>query len=380
MIYLDSAATSLLKPPCVAQAMTAALTGLGNCGRGAHGSALDAARMVYHCRERLAELFHVPGGPSQIVFTGGATDSLNLAIGGLFSPGQHVITTALEHNSVLRPLYRLEAAGLELTILPADDKGRISLDQLEASFRPNTAGVVCTHASNLCGNALPVAEIGAIAHRHGALCVVDGAQSAGHLPLNLEIMDIDALCVPGHKGLMGPQGMGVLALRPGVYPRPLRVGGSGVQSFSKTHPTQMPTALEAGTLNGPGIAGLGAAVDWMLEQGQTTLHDREAALAQRFYEQVRTIPDVHLYGDFSDFARRAPVIALNLGDIDSGRVADALSTRFDIATRAGAHCAPLAHQTFGTVTQGAVRFSFSPFNTVEEVDQAAQALRVLAEE
>jgi cysteine desulfurase family protein len=379
VIYLDCAATSLQKPPCVAQAAAEAINGMANCGRGAYGAALDGARVVSCCREQLAALFHVPGGGAQVVFTAGATDSLNLAINGLFRPGQHVITTAMEHNSVLRPLYRLEEQGVELTILPADGLGRVSPEALRSAIRPNTAGMVCTHASNLCGNVLPVAAFAQIIHQHHGIFVLDAAQTAGSLPLDMEELGVDVLCAPGHKGLLGPQGVGVLALRPGILPRPLRVGGSGVQSYLKTQPPQLPTALEAGTLNLPGIAGLSAALTWRSEQ-QDSRPTRAQRLAEQFYRGVVALPGVQCYGDYGDFAQRAPVVALNLTGVDSGRVADALEQRFGIAVRAGAHCAPLAHQTFGTQRQGAVRFSFSSFNREDEVEQAVLALKMLEEE
>ena len=378
MIYLDNAATTQKKPDQVLEAMVAALQSMGNSSRGTHGGALKSARSVFSARENISRLFNGPG-PERVVFAANATEALNIALGGLFVKGDHVITTALEHNSVLRPLYRLEAEGIiQLSIVPADKRGCVDYDDFSRLIQPNTRAIVCTQASNLTGNALDLMKIGAIAHEKGLLFVVDSSQGAGVLPLDMEAMHISVLCFTGHKGLMGPQGTGGLCVAEGVEIRPLKVGGSGVQSYSHTHPTEMPTRLEAGTLNGHGIAGLGAGVEWLLETGIDKIHAREAALAKRFYDGVKDIPGVKIYGDFSSWNRTA-VVTLNLGDYDSGEVSDALWEDYEIATRPGAHCAPLMHMALGTVDQGAVRFSFSWFNTEEEVDTAINAMKELAQ-
>ena len=378
MIYLDNAATTQRKPPQVLEAMAAALQSMGNSSRGTHGGALKSARSVLSARENISRLFHGPG-PEQVVFASNATDALNIAINGLFHKGDHVITTALEHNSVLRPLYRLEEEGIiRLSIVPADRQGCVDYADFSRLIRENTRAIVCTHASNLTGNALNLYKIGEIAHKNGLLLMVDASQSAGVLPIDMEAMHISVLCFTGHKGLMGPQGTGGLCVAKNVDIRPLKVGGSGVQSYSRTHPTEMPTRLEAGTLNGHGIAGLGAGVEFLLETGVETIHAREIDLAKRFYEGVKDIPGVKLYGDFSHWNRTA-VVTLNLGDYDSGEVSDALWEDYEIATRPGAHCAPLMHMALGTVEQGAVRFSFSWFNTEEEVDTAINAVKELAQ-
>jgi len=381
MIYLDNAATTLHKPPAVAQAVLTALSSLGNGGRGAHEASLCAARTVYETRERLARLFHAQS-PACIAFTANATQSLNIAIKGTIAPGDHVITTALEHNSVLRPLYELEAQGAQITILPADSRGCIRYEDFENAIRPNTKAIVCTHASNLTGNVIDLARVGEIAHRHGLLLIVDAAQTAGVLDIDMQAMHIDVLCFTGHKGLLGPQGTGGLAVQPGVAIRPLLSGGSGVQSFSKTHPAQMPTALEAGTLNGHGIAGLGAALAYIEETGLAAIRDKERSLMRTFYDAVRAIPGITVYGDFSEpsLASRCAIVSLNVRDYDSSEVCDALFTQYGIATRAGAHCAPLMHEALGTKAQGAVRFSFSHFNTMDDVQAAISALRELAAE
>ena len=378
MIYLDNAATTQKKPDQVLEAMVAALQSMGNSSRGTHGGALKSARSVFSARENISRLFNGPG-PERVVFAANATEALNIALGGLFRKGDHVITTALEHNSVLRPLYRLEAEGIiQLSIVPADKRGCVDYDDFSRLIQPNTRAMVCTQASNLTGNALDLYKIGEIAHSNQLLFVVDSSQGAGVLPLDMEAMHISVLCFTGHKGLMGPQGTGGLCVAEGVEIRPLKVGGSGVQSYSRTHPTEMPTRLEAGTLNGHGIAGLGAGVEWLLETGIDKIHTREVALAKRFYDGVKDIPGVKIYGDFSSWNRTA-VVTLNLGDYDSGEVSDALWEDYEIATRPGAHCAPLMHMALGTVEQGAVRFSFSWFNTEEEVDTAINAMKELAQ-
>lgn len=378
MIYFDNAATTLQKPPQVAEAVKDAILTMGNASRGAHDAALSSMRILYETRSMLCEMFH-GDSPERTVFAMNSTMALNTVIQGLFAPGDHVITTALEHNSVLRPLYLMETRGVALTIIPADTRGNIDYDDFEKNIRPSTRAVVCTHASNLTGNVLDLVRIGEICRRHGLCLVVDASQTAGVLPIDMQKMGISVLCFTGHKGLMGPQGTGGLLIKEGVSIRPLMVGGSGVHSYSKTHPSELPTALEAGTLNSHGIAGLHAALTYLKDQGTEKLYEKEYLLMRTFYEGVRTIPSVKVYGDF-DSGRRAPIVTLNIGDYDSGQVSDELLTRFHIATRAGAHCAPLMHEALGTKEQGAVRFSFSHFNTMEEIRQGIEAVRTLATE
>ena len=378
MIYFDNAATTLRKPECVVQAVTEALCSLGNSGRGVHSGALCASRTIYEARAALAELFGAES-PERIAFTANSTEALNIAIKGLLDPGDHVITTALEHNSVLRPLYELEDQGVALTILPADPQGNIRYGDLEKEIRPNTRAIVTTHGSNLTGNLLDIAKIGAIAKRHGLIYMVDASQTAGVFHIDVQTMHIDMLCFTGHKGLLGPQGTGGIYVRDRLEVRPLLSGGSGVQTYLRQHPPQMPTALEAGTLNGHGIAGLGAALRYLQETGPDTIREAEQELMWEFYTRVRDIPGITVYGDFST-KNRCPIVSLNIRDYDSGEVSDALSEQYGIATRPGAHCAPLMHKALGTVEQGAVRFSFSHFNTKEEIDTAVSALRELAKE
>ncbi len=377
MIYLDNAATTLHKPPQVMDAVVRAMTAMGNAARGAHGGALEAARTVYNTRVKLARLFGCPR-PDHVIFTANSTEALNIAISGLIRPGDHVITTDCEHNSVLRPLYRLEEGGAALDVVPADQLGRVAYEDLEALLRPDTRAVVCTHASNLTGNVLDIARIGEMARRRGALLIVDASQTAGALPIDMEAMGIDVLCFTGHKGLMGPQGTGGLCVRPGVEIEPWKVGGSGVHSYDRRQPREYPTRLEAGTLNGHGIAGLSAALDFLQEVGLEAIEAKEHALMDRFYQAVSAMDGVTVYGDFSQ-ARRSAIVSLNIRDYDSAAVSDELSETYGVATRPGAHCAPRMHRALGTTDRGAVRFSFSWFNTQDEVDEAIRAVGQLAE-
>ena len=318
MIYLDNAATTFPKPPEVEHAVMAAFHTIGNAGRGAHAATLDASRIIYGTRERLAELFHAEDA-SHIAFTANVTESLNIAI-------------------------------------------------------PETKAVVIMHASNLTGNVTDLEQIAAFTQKHHLLFVVDAAQTAGVLPIDVQKQNIDVLCFTGHKGLFGPQGTGGIYVRKGVEIRPLFAGGTGVQSYSRTQPKEMPTLLEAGTLNGHGIAGLYAALGYLQKTGIDKIYGREMALAERFYNGVKDISGVKIYGDFTT-KNRVAVVTLNIGDIDSGSVSDWLWEDYEIAVRAGAHCAPLMHEALGTKEQGAVRFSFSHLNTEEEVDTAVKAVR-----
>lgn len=365
------------KPPQVVRAVTEALCSMGNSGRGSHDASLDASRTVFDTRVKLAELFNAEN-PSRIAFTANATEALNIAIKGILRAGDHVITTALEHNSVLRPLYEMEALGVELTIIPADSSGNIDYGELAKYVRRNTKAIICTHASNLTGNLVDIARVGGIAAAHNVLFVVDASQTAGVFPVDVQEMNIDILCFTGHKSLMGPQGTGGMYVREGIAVRPLLSGGSGVQTYSRRHPEQMPTALEAGTLNAHGIAGLGAAVQYIRDTGIDVIRKKEQELMRAFYEEARDIPGIRIYGDFAA-KERAPIVSLNIRDYESAAVSDALAQDYGIYTRSGGHCAPLMHQALGTVGQGAVRFSFSHYNTMEEVCLAVSALKELAE-
>ncbi len=376
MIYLDNAATTMRKPQEVIDAVMLAMGSMGNAGRGVNDASLSASRLIYDTRERLCRMF---GGtdPRQVVFTCNSTESLNIAIRGLLNPGDHVITTMLEHNSVLRPLYDLEAKGTGLTIIESGRSGNFDIEDMKRAVRPETKMIVCTNGSNLTGNYVELKPIGEFARERGILFVVDASQTAGVFPIDVEDMKIDVLCFTGHKGLLGPQGTGGMYVREGVNIRPLKAGGTGVQTYSKSQPVQMPTALEAGTLNGHGIAGLHAALGYIEEHGIDAIRKREQGLMRRFYEGVKDIENVTVYGDF-DTMDRCAIVTLNIGDYDSSEVSDELLTGYGISTRSGGHCAPLMHKALGTVEQGAVRFSFSHYNTDEEVDAAVKAVRELA--
>ena len=376
MIYLDNAATTLHKPQQVIDAVVHAMQSMGNCARGTHEEALDAARTVYDARVRLASLFGCPR-VDHVAFTANSPAALNMAINGLIDPGDHVISTDLEHNSVLRPLYRLEAEhGAELSFVPADKLGNVDYADFERLMKPNTRAVVCTNASNLTGTVLDIERIAKTAHSHGALVIVDASQTAGCWPIDMKKMGIDVLCFTGHKGLMGPQGTGGICVKEGIEIRPFKVGGSGVQSYSRTHPAEYPTRLEAGTLNGHGIAGLGAAAKFISETGVENIHAKERSLMLRFYEGVKNIEGVAVYGDFTK--DKTAIVALNIRDYESGEVSYELSQGYGIATRPGAHCAPRMHKALGTAEVGAVRFSFSFYNTEEEIDEAVRAVAELA--
>ena len=378
MIYMDNAATTMHKPQEVIDAVVSAMSSMGNAGRGASEAALSASRIIYDTREGLAKLFGAENA-RQIAFTSNSTESLNIAIKGILDPGDHVITTVLEHNSVLRPLYEMEKKGTELSVIGCNEKGMPDIAAMEAAIKENTKMIICTNGSNLTGNYVDVAVIGKMAHKYGLIFAVDASQTAGVFPINVQKMDIDILCFTGHKGLLGPQGTGGIYVKEGIQVRPLKTGGSGIQTYSKEHPVQMPTALEAGTLNGHGIAGLHAALEYLEKTGIDNIRKKEENLMWRFYNGVKDVPGVKIYGDYSQ-KERCAIVTLNIGDYDSSEVSDELLMEYDISTRSGGHCAPLMHEALGTVEQGAVRFSFSHYNTEEEVDTAVKAIHELAEE
>lgn len=378
MIYLDNAATTMHKPQAVIDAVTQAMCSLGNAGRGATSGALDAARTIHACRAKLARLLGCPRA-DHVCFTPNSTAALNTAINGVVRPGDRVVTTVLEHNSVLRPLNRLATEqGVTVDHAGCDANGVLDYDELERLVTPGTRAVVVTHASNVTGNAVDVSRVAAIAHAAGALVIVDASQSAGTAHIDMQAMGLDVVCFTGHKGLMGPQGTGGLAVAEGIDVAPWAMGGTGVHSFDPLQPLEWPTRLEAGTLNGHGIAGLSAGLDFIEAQGGfEAIAAHERVLADRFLAGVPKIPGIKLYGAF-DQSTRSAIVSLNVADIDSAEISDALMQGWGIATRPGAHCAPLMHRALGTERQGVVRFSFGYFNTDEEVDTAIDALRDLA--
>ena len=365
---MDNAATSLGRPPEVSKAVAEALERFGNPGRSFYTPAMEAARAVFRTRQAVADLV---GGidPLRIAFTANATESLNLAVQSLITPQDHVITTVLEHNSVLRPLYLL---GCELSVLDCDDTGALRVADLKGHLRPNTRAVVCTHGSNLLGSLTDMEAIGAFCDQHGLLLIADTAQTLGCVPVTADMADV--FCFTGHKGLMGPQGTGGLIVREGLPLRLVKTGGSGSHSFEPHQPLEMPDILEAGTLNVHGLWGLRAGIDYIAKTGVEAIMAKEQALTARFLGGVADLPGVRLYGP-SAGGHRLPVVSLNLGDMPSEELALRLWEGWQVATRAGSHCAPLAHKRFGTETQGMVRFSFGYFNTEEEIDTTLDALR-----
>lgn len=377
MIYFDNAATTLHKPHEVIEAVVHAMTTAGNASRGTHTGSLAASRTVYETRKKIADFFHCSRA-DHVIFTSNSTEALNIAICGTLGKGDHIISTDLEHNSVLRPLYHLEEQGASLTFLSANKKGCIDYDDFKRSIKPNTKAIVCTHASNLTGNVLDIERIGRIAKAHNLLFIVDASQSAGCIEINMETMNIDILCFTGHKGLLGPQGTGGLCIHESVEIRPFKHGGSGIHSYEKGQPQAYPARLEAGTLNSHGIAGLCAAINYINTITIPVIAKKEQEVLWHFYKGICNIPEIHIYGDF-DTKERAAILSLNIEGYDSGTVSDLLSQEYDIATRPGAHCAPRMHQALGTTETGAVRFSFSSFNTMEEVETAIQALKELVE-
>lgn len=378
MIYLDNSATTLIKPPQVAQAVYDAINTMGNSGRGAYNSSISSSMVLYETRELIAEMFNLHY-PEQVAFTLNATEALNTAINGLISYNDHIITTELEHNSVLRPLYRLEEKGTELTIIKANDWGNINYIDIEKAIKYNTKAIVCTHCSNLTGNVLDIAKIGEICKRHNILFILDASQSAGIFDIDMEKQNIDVVCFTGHKSLYGPQGTGGICIKKGVNISPLKVGGSGIKTFEKTAPSSMPEHIEAGTVNSHSIAGLKAGLEFIQKTGISKIREKENMLVDLFYNSIKNIKDIKIYGDFST-KERGPIVSLNLGNYSSSSVSDELFERFEIATRSGGHCAPLMHKALGTEKQGAVRFSFSYFNTKDEVLFASKSLKILGEE
>lgn len=369
MIYLDNAATTIHKPVEMSKAFLESLT-QGNAGRGLSDSSLDAARRIFLTRMKLAEFFDAE--VNRTIFTMNASHSLNIAIMGLLSEEDRVLTSCLEHNSVLRPLYALEEKGMKLDVFTPQGKS-ITKEDVERHLCKDTSAVVLTHASNVIGGLSEIGEIGRLCKKKGLLFIVDASQTAGVFPVSVKEDHISALCFTGHKALMGPQGTGGLCLGEGVNPKPLLRGGTGVHSYDKDMPPSFPDRLEAGTLNGHGIAGLGGSLDYILREGIDTLRKKEQHLAGLFYDGVKDMDGITIYSE--DPRSGVAIVTLNVRDEDSGVISDKLMHDYGIATRPGAHCAPLVHKMLGTVEQGAVRFSFCHNNTEEDVQAALNALK-----
>lgn len=368
MIYMDNAATTLPKPQQVIDAVVYAMQNYANPSRGSYDQALDGLRCLMMARMAVADLFDCDN-PMDVAFTQNATHALNVAISGIQG---HIVTTAASHNSVLRPLYKRG----DFSVVPLDKKGVLNYEWLSNAITAEAEAVVISHASNLTGNVVDINKVGEICKNKGVKLIIDAAQTAGLLPISLKQTGASAICFSGHKSLYGPQGTGGIVLGNGYMPRQILVGGSGSDSFSQTHPKVMPDALEAGTQNAHGIAGLLAGINYIkgLDGKAYTTADK---LARRFADGIKDVPNVILYGDL-DAPVRTPVVTLNIDGINSADVAATLAEKYNIGVRAGAHCAPLMHKTLGTQKTGAVRFSFSHFNDEQQIDLAIEAIKQIA--
>ncbi|MGQ9600597.1 MAG: aminotransferase class V-fold PLP-dependent enzyme [Anaerolineae bacterium] len=380
MIYFDNAATTWPKPPGVAEAMLHYLHHIGaNPGRSGHRLAAEAARIVYAAREAVAELFRAPD-PLRVVFGANATEALNLAMIGLLRAGDHVITSSMEHNSVMRPLRWLERQGVGVTVVPCSPEGVLDPAMVEAAIRPETRMIVLNHASNVVGTILPVGKVGLIARRHGLLLLVDAAQTAGVVPIDMEAEAIDLLAFTGHKSLYGPMGTGGLVVGERVDPmqlEPLKRGGTGSRSEREEQPDFLPDVCESGTLNAVGLAGLEAGIRWVVQRGVDRIRADEIELTQQLIDGLRAIPGVTVYGSL-DATRQTATVSFNVAGIEPSEVGLRLDEEYGVLARVGLHCAPAAHKTLGTFPAGTVRFGLAALNTAEEVRAAVDAVRHIA--
>lgn len=376
MIYLDNAATTFPKPESVYRDMDDCMRNYcANPGRAGHKLAMMSARAVSDCRDAVAKLFNIKDS-MDVVFTFNATDSLNLAIKGFLNPGDHVVTTTMEHNSVLRPIMELEKIGVEHTFVQADSEGGISPVDIEKAIKPNTKLIVTTHASNVVGTLVDIKAIGMIAHDHDIAYLVDASQSAGVYDIDVEDQHIDMLALPGHKGLLGPQGTGVLYVNPKIRLKSMREGGTGSRSEEIVQPDLYPDKYESGTHNTPGLVGLKAGVEFILSTGIEKIRSHEEELTQYFIDELSKISKVKIYGPM-DAKKRAAVVSISIEGLDSSEVSFILDRTYGIETRPGIHCAPLAHKTLGTIEEGTVRFSIGYFNTKEEIDSTIEAINYI---
>ncbi len=373
VIYFDHAATSWPKPPVVSDALDRYFgTGGGNPGRSGHRMSIEAASIVEDCRDALAECFNVDD-PARIVFTKNATEALNVAINGILAPGDHVVTSSIEHNSVMRPLRHLESHGVDVTVIPCESDGILDAQRVKDAITPATRLIVTLHGSNVMGSLLPVEEIAAIARDRSIPYLVDTSQTAGAVPIDVAALGIDLLAFTGHKSLLGPTGTGGLYVGDGLDLEPLLRGGTGSRSDLEEQPDFMPDALESGTLNVAGLAGLGAAVRYLLGVGIGTVATHERSLMDRFVRGASGIPGITLYGPAAS-ALRCGVVAFNVAEMVCSDVGTLLDREYGIMSRVGLHCAPGAHRTIGTFPTGTVRFGFGFSNTEEEIDVAVEAL------
>lgn len=374
MIYMDNAATSWPKPECVYNAVINCMKKYAaNPGRSGHNMSLQAGKIILYAREMLCKLFNFKD-PFRMIFTANATESLNLAIKGILHPGDHVITTHMEHNSVIRPIMELKSQAVASTFVKADSKGGVDPSDIKKAINTRTKLIVTTHASNVTGTILPSQSIGKIAHDHGILYLLDAAQTAGSIPMDLSSLAADLVAFPGHKSLLGPQGTGVLYIAPGVSLKQLKEGGTGSNSESLTQPEFCPDKYESGTLNTPGIAGLAVGIKFILDETQSKLSSHVKKLESHFLGEILSLPEITVYGP-AEPSLRTGAISINIKNRDSSEIAEILDNEHKIAVRGGLHCAPLAHQSIGTQKQGTVRFSFGVFNTLDEIDICIEALK-----
>jgi cysteine desulfurase family protein len=382
MIYFDNAATSWPKPPGVAEAMVHYLDQVGaNPGRSGHRLSVEAGRIVYGAREAVASLFHAPD-PLRVVFTANVTEALNLALLGLLRPGDHVVTSSMEHNSVMRPLRALAQRDVALTVVSCTGQGVLEPDDVEAAIRPDTRMIALNHASNVVGTLLPVREVGHIARGHGLWLLVDAAQTAGAYPIDVQADQIDLLAFTGHKSLYGPMGTGGLIIGGRVdvaMMEPLKRGGTGSDSEHEAQPTFLPDLCESGTPNAVGLAGLGAGLQWLQESGIDSVRAHEATLTQQLIDGLRAIPGVTVYGPL-DAGRQVATVSFTVEGLETSQIGLILDEEHDIMCRVGLHCAPAAHKTIGTFPNGTVRFGLGATNTAEEVSAALAAVRAVVQE
>lgn len=375
MIYLDNAATTFPKPEEVYEKINDVMRNHGaNPGRSGHKMALEAARIIYDSRETVADFFNIDN-PMDLAFTCNTTEALNIGIKGVLQKGDHVITSSMEHNSVMRPLKTLEKRNfIELTVIDCNSEGEISLEEIEKAIKENTRLIITTHASNVTGTIFPISEIGKLANSKNVLYMVDAAQTAGIYQIDVKNMNIDLLAFAGHKSLLGPQGTGGLYVSDKLKLETIKEGGTGSKSELLYQPDMMPDKLECGTPNTHGIAGLAAGVNYINRVGMENIRNHEESLAKYFIEELQKLKSIKIYGP-KDFNKRAPVVSMNIGEEDSSEIAYILNEAFDIGIRPGLHCAPLAHKTIGTYEQGTVRFSFGAFTTQEEIESALEAIK-----
>lgn len=379
MIYFDNAATTFPKPIEVIEAVSDCLKNYcANPGRGGHKLSLQSGRVILEARELLAELYN-SDSPDNIILTHNATEALNLALKGYLKKGSHVITTSMEHNSVMRPLKALEQLGIETTVVQCNREGEIDIRDIEKEIRKETTLITATHASNVVGTIMPIYEIGALAQNYNLEFLVDASQTAGVYEIDVDKMNISMLAFTGHKSLMGPQGTGGLYIRDGLELNPLKEGGTGSKSESLYQPDILPDRYESGTHNTPGVAGLCAGINFIKNIGLDNIRKHEQQLVNYFLDGLKELKQVKVYGT-KDIKKQAPVVSINIGDIGSSEVSYILDQTFDIATRSGLHCSPMAHKTLGTMEQGTVRFSFGYFNTKEEIETAIAAIAQISRE